>query len=835
MLRTIVFSLAILSSGLAVAQQNYGVTDGEFARDQLQHHQQALKQSQNQQGAGREGAGQVQYGDVRFDIGEILPGATRQGMDQMQSTGGGDIKALERQGIEQFNRNAKAEGAQGEAARAIMDSAKNDRSQYAVDPSWAMNHGMARDILGESFADCRTTVDVQQGEPVPTKITRSASCSVGHGDGMSSQPCERRWVFRTQVNPRDAFPDDPTNPRCPGGWKALGTDQCSEVQISASYEGNERCDLEAAGSACTQQWECTAQGPFEAEGHTIGEAEFALLGVKPLFPGAPPMCVAARAKVSCPVCIEDDQGGQHSCTMVDVANPEGSTCSALERSGVCREVGTSCLLRDEVTRQCTLSTKRFSCEETVMMPRTMVMQGNSCNASIQCVDGSCTAPMQEEGEYMPIQEAMARMVVAETMVTDMAYDAEALSKTDGSGQLTPEQQRAVDSVRMFKGEALSCQKGYAGLVDCCGQTNTDAEALYWSIYQSVSRDRQAAEGMQQGSTSGFRQWQQGGAGYDSLSNPFTSMRDNVTGGSNRSVDAVSTSIFEEFLARARQEIKPALSPGWVCKDQEFDLAIQREVDMCSYAGTYCSQRVLGACLKRRESYCCYNSPMSKALRASAEPGGKLNHGSASSPNCDGLPVDQIDRVDWNAINFNGLIANMSKGGAFDRANDPENAMEQYTGAGVSGSMGGQQRQAVDVRTAERIGNVDFAGTRGSIAADVRTRDYRESGDVERGNPRLSFASGNVSGVAGRGVAIQVNRVGQNGPASATVTLVGGSPDVAGFWQETVFWGGGDTSPRVVTLTPPRGVHGRVTLELEAEGDSTTIDGHRIVEVEIRSQ
>ncbi|MCD9046896.1 conjugal transfer protein TraN [Luteimonas sp. MHLX1A] len=835
MYRTIFAVLTLFASGLIHAQQPYySGTDGEFARDLLQAHQQTVRQVDSQEGGGREGAGQVRYGDVVFDVGEILPGATQQGMQQMRNTSGDDVKALEQQGIDQFNRNARAEGAQGEAARAIMDSANLPRGQYAVDPSWAMTNGTARDVLGESFADCRTTVDVQRGEPVPTKMTRSASCTVGHGENMTRHACERRWVFSTQLNPRDAFPDDPLNARCPGGWKAFGTDSCSEVQVTAHFEGSDRCDLEAAGGACEQEWQCTAEGPFEIEGHTIGAAELAAFGVTPLFPGAPSMCIAARARTTCPVCIEDDRGGQHSCTMVDVDDAEGSTCAALERSGVCREVGTQCILRDDVTGRCTLTSKQYSCEETVLMPRTMVMQGNSCNASIQCVDGSCTEPLEEEGEYMPIQEAMARMVVAETMVTDMSYDAVALANHDGTGQLTAEQQHAIDQVRMFKGDAWSCQKGYAGLVDCCGKTNTDAEALYWSIYQRVSRDRQAAEGAAQGGTSGFREWSQGGAGYDSLSNPFTSMRDNVMGGSNRTVDAVTMSIWDEFLARAREEIKPALSPSWICKDEEFDLAIQREVDMCSYAGTYCSQRVLGACLKRRESYCCYKSPMSKALRASAEPGGQLQHGSASSPDCDGLPIDQIDRVDWNAINFNGLIANMSEGGVFDRANDPENAMSGFTGSGSSGSMGGAQRQSVDVRTSERLSGVDFGGTRGSIAADVMTRDYRESGELDRGDPRLSFSAGSEIGYAGRPITLKVNRVGQNGPAMATVTLVSGSPDVAGFWQETLTWGGGDTSYRTVTLMPPRGVSGRVTLELSSDFSYTTIEGHRIVEVEIRT-
>src|SRR5690606_7527795 len=128
---------------------------------------------------------------------------------------------------------------------------------------------------------------------------------------------------------------------------------------------------------------------------------------------------------------------------------------------------------------------------------------------------------------MTMQEAMARMAVTDTMLTDRSYDAEGLAAANGSGQMSQRQREAYDNIRMFQAEAMTCQKGYAGLVDCCGKTNTDANAVYWEIYQTVNRDRQAARLAEEGGTSAWREWESGRTDLVSLSNPFTSMRDNV--------------------------------------------------------------------------------------------------------------------------------------------------------------------------------------------------------------------------------------------------------------------------------------------------------------------
>lgn len=791
---------------------------------------------------GRDGAGQVTLGGQRVDLGDVSPGTTREEIQRARArrvSSAQDQQAMEQEAQEHFNETARKEDSEGEAVRAMLDTSGATGKGQMQSMEWLQGSMAVRDGLSSAFADCKPTTEVSEGAPIPATLYTETSC-VQVPPTALGETCQRYYEFEIEKvdvpEDEESDPDSP-EPSCNTVAEKLDPAQCPGYRLKSTVVTME-CEAEAATAQCEVEWICTNAGPLVIDGEVVPQSVLEAQGIGPVAPGhgMPPACLAAVPKFNCPVCLTSDDGSETTCTMVDPTEREPTTCQEPNPLGnpACQPTGKECLLTDRETGRCILETVRYSCGTPTTIPTKRISMGNTCDAQIQCIDGSCAGNAGlGQGETMTMQEAMARMAVQEMMATDMSYDAEALANGDGSGELTPAQQKALDEVQMFKGTANFCQKGYAGLVDCCGETRTNAEELYWSIYQRVMRDRQAAEMLaREGSAASSRQqWADGKADYASLSNPFTSLRENVTGGRNVSVDAVTMTIWEEFLQRARAEIKPGLSPRWVCKDEEFDLAIQREVDMCSYAGTYCSKRVLGACLKRKEAYCCYNSPMSKALRASAEPGGVLNHGSAKSPDCRGLRIEELDRINWEAIDFTRLVGKMDEGRVFERTQDPANAAANYTGSGQTGAMGGAGRQTVQERSQERLDSFDPGATRKGIAEDVQERNWLRRQPVEPGPARLSFATGNQMGYAGRPVLVTVKRMGSEGSASATVRLVGGSPEVAGFWQETVYWGLDDTRPRSVTLMPPEGVAGDVTLELQAH--QGTVEGNGTIIVRIR--
>ena len=239
--------------------------------------------------------------------------------------------------------------------------------------------------------------------------------------------------------------------------------------------------------------------------------------------------------------------------------------------------------------------------------------------------------------------------------------------------------------------------------------------------------------------------------------------------------------------------------------------MQREIGSCSYAGTYCSKKVLGTCLKKREAYCCYKSPMSKTLRASAEPGGVIPHGNPKQPDCGGIPLDEMDRINWDSIDFTRMAGHMSEGGMFEKANDPANASRNMTGAGATVMSEG--RKNVEDRTIERIDSIDVDSVYSGIEADAAARAHRPDIAVQAGAPVLSFAAPYMAIPAGQPRAIGIARTGSRGSAAATVRVVEGSVDEAGFYQAQVEWGDGETGVRNFRVDPPAGATGRVVLEL----------------------
>lgn len=777
---------------------------------------------------GRNQAGTYTINGQSFDIADMMPGVTRSEMERMKERSAGDLDQLEREGIAEFNRTAREESSRGEATRALLDQAAAPTRADAVDMTWLEESGLARDAVSEAFADCSATAEIVNGDSLATTVFRDVSCLRVPNAYGGPATCGRAYEFEY------VRPDGSTgggDPLCAGAGGRLDSELCPAFNWGTRMVSDASCEAEATAGECTVEWTCTSHELPEVGGTGVRltRQQITDLGLAPLYPGAVPTCVAAQARLSCPVCT-DTGNGQTNCGMVDPSLPEPMTCQEGNPPGdpSCKVKERRCVMRDDADPAvCVLEELIYTCGKREVLPTSRVLLGNSCNAQIQCVDGSCHGGPATSDPSMSMQEAMARMAVTDTMLTDRSYDADGLAAVDGSGQMSARQREAYDNIRMFQAEAMTCQKGYAGLVDCCGKTNTDANAVYWEIYQRVNRDRQAARLAQEGGTSAWREWEAGRADYASLSNPFTSMRDNVQGGSGRSPEAVTMTVWEEFMRMAREVLKPSISPRWACHDSEFDLAIQREVDMCSYAGTFCSKRVLGACLKRKESYCCFKSPMSKALRASAEPGGVLNHGSASNPDCSGLPIDDLDRIDWSVIDFTRLAVAMNNGGVFDRARNPEQAAANYTGSGQSGRMA-EGRQDVRSRSEERLAGIDASQVRSGIAADVQSRSYMEQAEATRAPARLSFTTSRAFGTGGRPVGVSVARQGSLGPASATVSLIAGSHDTAGFLSETLYWGDGDTSSRTVTLLPPRGAAGQVVLELTAhEG---TVNGHDIITV-----
>jgi len=112
--------------------------------------------------------------------------------------------------------------------------------------------------------------------------------------------------------------------------------------------------------------------------------------------------------------------------------------------------------------------------------------------------------------------------------------------------------------------------------------------------------------------------------------------------------------------------------GLMCSptDDEIKLGQLRKDNLCKEVGSYCSNKKLGVCLRKKRSYCCWNSTLAKIIAIEGrtqlqKQGISKTWGSASSPNCSGFTKDQFTKLDLGEMDFSEFyqqikIDNVSK-------------------------------------------------------------------------------------------------------------------------------------------------------------------------------
>ncbi|RIY32849.1 hypothetical protein CKF54_03925 [Psittacicella hinzii] len=100
--------------------------------------------------------------------------------------------------------------------------------------------------------------------------------------------------------------------------------------------------------------------------------------------------------------------------------------------------------------------------------------------------------------------------------------------------------------------------------------------------------------------------------------------------------------------------KNALEVAYGCNESEVELANKKKLRSCSYQRSYCSQRILGACVQMTHVSCCYSSPLARILQEQIRAQLKIPQGA----NCEPLTTDDLALVDWSKINLDEWVAIM---------------------------------------------------------------------------------------------------------------------------------------------------------------------------------
>jgi hypothetical protein len=156
---------------------------------------------------------------------------------------------------------------------------------------------------------------------------------------------------------------------------------------------------------------------------------------------------------------------------------------------------------------------------------------------------------------------------------------------------------------------------------------------------------------------------------------------------------------------------------WACEEEEMDLAMKRDLLSTHYLGSYCKSEVLGACIEKRESYCVFDSPLSRIMMEQIymQPQMNLRWGSAKNPNCGGLKIEDLDKVNWDAVNLDEWIGILIQTDNYTDMVDID--LDSLTGNGSALSTE-EGRMDVLERNQERMDGID--------AEKVKREAYEET-------------------------------------------------------------------------------------------------------------
>jgi conjugal transfer mating pair stabilization protein TraN len=117
-----------------------------------------------------------------------------------------------------------------------------------------------------------------------------------------------------------------------------------------------------------------------------------------------------------------------------------------------------------------------------------------------------------------------------------------------------------------------------------------------------------------------------------------------------------------------------------CEEQEAYLQMKRGADLCHYVGSYCSSKLLGYCLIRKESHCCFNSRLARIIQEQGRPQLGKSWGSAQNPSCGGFTPEEFQRLDFGAMDLSAFIHEVMQNAQVPNSSVVDALVKKQTGS-----------------------------------------------------------------------------------------------------------------------------------------------------------
>ncbi|EAN0053295.1 conjugal transfer mating pair stabilization protein TraN [Salmonella enterica subsp. enterica serovar Emek] len=482
------------------------------------------------------------------------------------------------------------------------------------------------------------------------------------------------------------------------------------------------------------------------------------------FPGIPKLCKKVRVKADYDFykgqmdCWTDPQGETH-CPVNTGGNL--NSCQMYEDNPQCGFISSECIDGAEGSSgKCYVFKDTYDCGTDISIPTLEKETTYQCGGPIRCMGDDCLDITKSQST--DFARASALLNAAQFMTQDMSCTGQ-----NYDGNPTGEENVMCSA---FAGEAGECKIAVGGVSDCCEKPTNISFADYLNLIMAVPKLDGAVMGLSDGSAvKGAYQVLRDPvmSGWTEITQPFASYIENISGAVDSFLQPVQQFAQETIGALKEQITKltsealgnasatgaagvPAGAPEsmteqilgqqgaamlstvmtvytvyvvsmvmiqmiWKCEEREFTMNAKRALNSCTYVGSYCKSKVLGACVEERESYCCFNSPLSRIIQEQVRPQLGLNFGDARTPQCGGIPLDRIADIDWSKVNLDEWLGILQQNGKLP---DPASLnLDALTGAGSDFNIDGTRQDASE-RIMERLEGINVDKIRNDKAREI---------------------------------------------------------------------------------------------------------------------
>jgi hypothetical protein len=112
-----------------------------------------------------------------------------------------------------------------------------------------------------------------------------------------------------------------------------------------------------------------------------------------------------------------------------------------------------------------------------------------------------------------------------------------------------------------------------------------------------------------------------------------------------------------------------------CSTEEKELGVKREQEATHYVGRYCSVGNIFVCYKHKYTYCTYPSKLARIIVEQGSSQMGRDYGTAKDPDCPGFTIDELNALNFNAMDLTEFYEDVTEKAAAGTRGDPNQVIQ----------------------------------------------------------------------------------------------------------------------------------------------------------------